>query len=466
MTTIESTRPSSAGDGSALAALRSRLGCSVLTAEDESYEIARKVQNLRYDARPLAIVRVAGERDVAEAVRFASQNGYSLAVRGGGHSIVGFGSVDGGIMVDLSEFKRVLIDPATRVARVQGGATSGDLAGPAHSAGLALSTGDTATVGLGGLATGGGIGFMVRKYGLAIDNLLSARVVLADGSIVNASSIENPDLFWAIRGGGGNFGIVTEFEFRLAPVKMIYGGALVLPASREVLRGVLDYATAAPDDLSVIVNLMHAPPAPFIPEDRLGQPSIMVLACWTGDLDAGERVMAPLRALATPIADAVGPMPYPAIYNFTAPQEQPHLAVVRATYTDHVSDEVIDRSIEALDAATSPMSLIQFRPLGGAAARVPQSETAYAHRDAAHFFSVIALWLDPSEDYDAHHAWAEALWSDVRQHGRGAYVNFLQDEGETRLRDAYPGDTHERLVATKRKYDPANLFALNQNIKP
>ena len=223
------------------------------------------------DRRPLAIVRAANAQDVAEAVSFARDHALPLAVRSGGHSLAHHSMIDGAIVVDLSGMKRVSIDPEARIARVQAGATSGDLAGPAHAHGLALSTGDTSSVGMGGLTTGGGIGFMARKYGLAIDNLLSAQVVTADGEIVTASADEHPDLFWAIRGGGGNFGIVTEFKFRLAPVGQILGGDLLLPASREVLRGYLDYAASAPDDLTTIANLMHAPPAPFVPPERVGE---------------------------------------------------------------------------------------------------------------------------------------------------------------------------------------------------
>ena len=232
-------------------------------------------------------------------------------MRSGGHSLAYLSVIDDAIVVDLSQMERVSIDPEARIARVQPGATSGDLAGPANAHGLALSTGDTHSVGMGGLTTGGGIGFMVRKYGLAIDNLLSAQVVTAAGEIVTASADEHPDLFWAIRGGGGNVGIVTEFVFRLAPVGQILGGELMLPASREVLRGYLDYAASAPDDLTTIANLMYAPPAPHVPQERVGELVLSILVCWTGDVADGERALAPLRALATPVADAVAPMPYP-----------------------------------------------------------------------------------------------------------------------------------------------------------
>ena len=279
---------------------------------------------------------------------FAREQDLPLAVRSGGHSLALYSVVDDALVIDLSGMKRVRIDPEQRIAYVQPGATSGDLAGPAGEHGLALSTGDTHSVGMGGLTTGGGIGFMARKYGLAIDNLLAARVVLADGSIVTASATERPDLFWAIRGGGGNFGIITEFTYRLAPVGQIYGGALILPATKEVLRGYLDYATSAPEDLTTIANLMFAPPAPFIPEDKVGSLVLIILPVWTGSIEDGEKAMAPLRALAEPVVDLVSPMPYPMIYRFTDFAAEPHGASIRSMFSDDLSDDAIDAILSAM----------------------------------------------------------------------------------------------------------------------
>ncbi|MBK9712269.1 MAG: FAD-binding oxidoreductase [Kouleothrix sp.] len=274
--------------------LRSRLAGQLITAASPDFDAARKVRFITIDRRPLAIVQAASAQDVAETVRFARDRALPLAVRSGGHSLAHLSVIDDAIVVDLSGMKRISIDPAARIAHVQPGATSGDLAGPAHAHGLALSTGDTHSVGMGGLTTGGGIGFIVRKYGLAIDNLLAAQVVTADGDIVTASASERPDLFWAIRGGGGNFGIVTEFTYRLAPVGQILGGELMLPASREVIRGYLDYVAAAPDDLTTIANLWHAPPAPYVPQERVGELVLSILVCWTGSVADGERALAPL----------------------------------------------------------------------------------------------------------------------------------------------------------------------------
>jgi FAD/FMN-containing dehydrogenase len=283
---------------------------------------------------------------------------------------------------------------------------------------------------------------------------------------VTASADEHPDLFWAIRGGGGNFGIVTEFTFRLAPVGQILGGELMLPASREILRNYLDYVTTAPDELTTIANLMHAPPAPHVPQERVGELVLSILVCWTGSIADGERALAPLRALATPIADAVGPMPYPEIYRFTAHQAAPHGASIRSMFADMLSDATLDAALAALDGATSPYSIIQFRGLGGALARVGADATAFAHRDRRYFVAVIAIWLDAAEDAAVHTAWTNSLWQTIRPEGSGVYVNFLESEGAARVRDAYPPATFARLAAIKQQYDPRNMFRFNQNIPP
>ena len=452
--------------GTDLDALRKRLAGELITPNTEGYNEARKVHDISVDKRPTAIVRAATTADVIEGVRFARGHNLPLAVRSGGHSIAHQSMIDGGLVIDLSGMNGVTIDPQQRTARVQPGATSGDLAGPAHAYGLALSTGDTSTVGIGGLATGGGIGWMVRKYGLAIDNLLSAQVVTAQGEVVTASLSENEDLFWAIRGGGGNFGIVTEFEFRLAPVGQVLGGALVLPATREVIRGYLDYIVTAPDDLTTITNLMLAPPAPFIPEDRVGEPVLMVMVVWTGSIEEGEAAMAPLRALAEPVADLVSPIPYPVIYDFTEPAAAPHGASVRSMYADELSDEIIDAVLAAMANVSSPINLVQLRGLGGAMARVGNDETAFPYRDKKYLVLVVGIWLDAAEDPAPHRAWTESLWEEIRPAARGVYVNFLEDEGEDRVREAYSESTYARLAEIKQKYDPTNLFKFNQNIRP
>ena len=438
----------------------------VITPDSVQFDQVRKVQNISFDRYPLAIVRAANALDVAEAVTFARKHSISLAVRSGGHSLAGHSMEDDVLVIDLAGMKRMTVDPVNRIARVQAGATSGDLAEVAGKHGLAITTGDTSSVGFGGLTTGGGIGFMVRKYGLTIDSLLSAEVVTASGDILTVSEAAHADLFWAIRGGGGNFGIVTEFTLRLAPVAQILGGDLILPANREVVRGYLDYTASAPDDLSTIANLMYAPPAPFIPEEMVGKLVLSILVCWTGTPEEGAYALAPLRALAEPIADTVRPMPYADIYLSTAHQAYPHGAAIRSMFATELSDEVLDAMIHGMESSSSPYSIVHLRGLGGEMARVNKDATAFAHRDARIMVAIIAIWLDPNEDRAAHQAWADSVWATIHHEASGVYVNFLGSEGEVRVHDAYPPATYARLQEVKRVYDPQNLFRLNQNISP
>jgi hypothetical protein len=447
-------------------ALKERVLGQVITAASPEYDDARTMLSITVERRPFAIVRVETAEDVATTVDFAREQNLPLTVRSGGHSLGHFSIADGGVVVDFSRMKRVVVDPVTRVARVQAGATSGDLAAVAQPLGLALTTGDTRSVGIGGLTTGGGVGFMVRKYGLTIDNLLSARVVLADGSIVTASAEKHPDLFWAIRGGGGNFGVITEFTFQLAKVGTILGGDLMLPASREVIRGYLDYVASAPDELSTVANVWHAPPAPYVPEERVGEVVLSILVAWTGDLEEGEKAIAPLRALATPVADTVGPIPYEDIYLYTDAFSVRHGASIRMMFADALSDEAIDAGLAAIEQSSSPFGMFHLRGLGGAMSRVAPDATAFANRTQKYFVSIINVWLDPAEDPAVHQRWTESLWQKIRHEGSGVYVNFLEKEGEDRIREAYPGGAYERLAAVKAKYDPENLFRFNQNVQP
>jgi FAD/FMN-containing dehydrogenase len=319
---------------------------------------------------------------------------------------------------------------------------------------------------MGGLVTGGGVGFMARKYGLAIDNLLAAEVVTAAGEIVTASETEHPDLFWAIRGGGGNVGIVTEFTFRLAPVPQILGGVLVQPATAAVVRGYLDAGLAAPDDLTTLAHIMPMPPLPFAPPEWVGKPVVLTLVTWTGEIEAGQRALAPLRALAEPVAEVIAPMPYPAIYDFTAQNTLPHGASIRMMFADDLSDGAIDAMVDAIHNASSPTSIIQLRAMGGAFGRVPVDATAFAHRERNHFVAIINVWFDVTEQRAPHEAWTEALWATIRPEGQGVYVNFLEREGTDRIREAYPYGAYERLRQVKTAYDPRNLFRFNQNILP
>lgn len=438
----------------------------VVFPESIAYDEARRTLNLAYDRYPAVVVRAANAADVARSVVFARAQGLRVAVKSGGHSVAGHSMIDGALVVDLAGMKRVVIEPEARIARVQAGATSGDLVAAAGEHGLALTTGDTTSVGMGGLVTGGGIGFMVRKYGLTIDSLISAQVVTADGDIVTANALEHADLFWAIRGGGGNFGIVTEFMFRLAPVGLVLGGLLMLPASREVVRGYLECAAAAPDGLSTIANIGFAPPAPFMPEERVGELVLAVLVCWTGDIAEGEAALAPLRALATPVADVVSPMPYPVLYQFTAHQAAPHASAIKSMFADELSDAAIDAMLASFGRVPSPFCAVQLRALGGAMARVGNEATAFGHRSTRYLVAALSAWMDPAESGAAQWAWVNDLWDAIGSEGSGVYVNFLGDEGAARLKEAYPAATMARLAAVKRQYDPGNLFRFNQNIEP
>jgi FAD/FMN-containing dehydrogenase len=462
----ESVAPDFTASVDPLCVLREQVSGQVITADGEDFDEARKVVAFLVDRQPLAIVRVEDAADVAATVKFARERDLPLTVRSGGHSLAHFTVADGAIVVDFSEMKRVTVDPETHVARVEAGATSGDIAAVAQPLGLALTTGDTRSVGIGGLTTGGGVGFMVRKYGLTIDNLLSAQVVLADGRIVTASVEEHPDLFWAIRGGGGNVGIITEFTFQLAKVGTILGGDIMLPASREVIRGYLEYAASAPEDLTTIANVMHAPPAPYVPEERVGEVVLSVLVSWTGSTEDGEKALAPLRALASPVADTVSPIPYEDIYKYTDHYSTPHGAAIRMMFADELSDDAIDAGLKAIQKSSSPFGLFHLRALGGAMSRVAPDATAFANRTQKYFVSIINVWLDPAEDAAVHQDWTESLWQKIRHEGSGVYVNFLEREGEDRIRAAYPGSTYDRLARVKGKYDPENLFRFNQNVLP
>jgi FAD/FMN-containing dehydrogenase len=445
--------------------LQDSIAGTVVLPGDVDYDELRQYNPFRQANFPAAIVLPAGEDDVAQAVRFAGRHRIPVSVRGGGHSIAGHSDM-GQFIIDLSSMRGVSIDPERQLARVQGGARSRDLAIPANEHGLALSTGDTGSVGVGGLVTGGGVGWFVRKYGIAADRLRSARIVTADGAVLTVSPMQNPDLFWAIRGGGGNYGIVVEYEFQLVPVKYVYGGALVLPATREVIRGYLEYSVSAPDELSTTSVIVHAPPAPFIPEDSVGERVFLILSAWCGDRENGERAVAPLRALAEPIADTVDYIPYPAMFQYMEWAEADHGGRSRMMFTDELPDETIDDFIDAMANATSPFSVIHFRGLGGQLPNISRDETAFVHRDKRYFVAVLGLWFDPEDDGQAHIAWVEDIWNRVAHLRDGVYCNFLSDEGHDRVREAYNEDVYQRLALVKAKYDPGNMFRFNQNIRP
>jgi FAD/FMN-containing dehydrogenase len=453
-------------DAQAIRDLEAHLLGDLIRPGDDEYETARVVWNTSVDRHPVLIVRAADAADVIRAVHFAREHKLTLAVRSGGHSFAGYGTCDG-MVLDLSRMRAVSVDPVHRTLWAQPGATTTEISTKAQPFGLALPTGDTATVGLGGLTLGGGMGFLVRKYGLTIDNLLSVELVTADGRLIRATRQDHPDLFWALRGGGGNFGVVTAFQYRLQPVgEFVFGGGIALPATPDVIRGYVEAAEAAPEELSTISFILHAPPLPFIPADKVGSLVIMILGCYVGDLAAGERAVAPLRALAEPVADLFGPMPYPALYQFTEAgsiQNMQHHD--RALYARTIDQTAAETVVDFMSNPTSPMAMTQIRVLGGAMSRVPAHETAFAHRDKRVLVALINMWEDPS-DFARQSDWTERYYRAMRPYADGVYVNFLGDEGSERIREAYPEATYRRLARVKAQYDPTNFFRLNQNIRP
>jgi FAD/FMN-containing dehydrogenase len=361
--------------------------------------------------------------------------------------------------------KRLDIDAEARTAWAETGLTAGEYTHEAAKYGLATGFGDTASVGIGGLTTGGGIGYLVRKYGLTIDNLLAARIVTADGVIRHVDAQTHPDLFWAIRGGGGNFGVITHFKYRLQPVDTIAGGMLMLPATPEVIAAFAALAEAATDELSTIVSIMPAPPMPFVPAEHHGKIVMIAMMVYTGDVEEGMRVLAPFRQLAQPIADMLGPMPYPNIYWPEDPDAPRHVHALRSKFIDRVDETTARLMLDHLRASPAEMSIAEFRVLGGAMARVPADATAFAHRDSRVMASFITF-CENSGDLPAHQAWAQAGIAAIDQGDRGVYVNFVADEGKARVHEAYPGATRERLAAIKAKYDPTNFFRRAHNIAP
>jgi FAD/FMN-containing dehydrogenase len=444
--------------------LRAAFDGRVIAPEDARYDQARGVFYGSFDRRPAAIIRPADATEVASVVTLARETGLELAVRSGGHSLAGHSTSDGGIVLDLSAMQGLDIDPRARTAWAQTGMTAGAYTTALGVHGLATGFGDTGSVGIGGLTLGGGVGYLVRKYGLTIDDLLAAELVTADGQLLQVDDQTHPDLFWAIRGGGGNFGVATRFQYRLHEVPTFVGGMLMLPASAELVAEFIALADAAPEELSTIANVMPAPPLPFVPAEQHGKLAVLALLAYAGDTEAGERVLAPFKALATPLVDMVKPMPYPEIY---PPEEEDYhpTAVGHTMFVDTIDRGVADTIMERLQASDATMRVAQLRVLGGAMARVPAEATAFAHRRSRIMVNLAAFYDGP-EDQAVRQAWLDDFAAALRQGDTGAYVGFINDEGEARVHDAYPGSTWERLAAVKGRYDPANLFRRNQNVTP
>ena len=443
--------------------LRSELNGAVIGPDDAEYDEARQVFFTGVDRRPAAVARVAAAEDVARVVTLARERGLELAVRSGGHSRAGYGTSAGGIVIDLSGMRALDIDADAKTAWVETGITAGEYTTATGERGRATGLGDTGSVGIGGITLGGGIGFLVRKYGLTIDDLLAADVVTADGEIVQASEENEPDLFWAIRGGGGNFGVVTRIKLRLHEISEIVGGILILPATPEVITGFIEAADAAPEEVSTIANVMLAPPMPFIPEEAYGKPVLLGLLADVGPVDQAESVLAPFRALGKPYADMVRPMRYPEIYEGEGPPV-PFMAGSNF-FADALAPTDAATILEQLHQSTAMMKAVQLRVLGGALARIPNDATAFAHRDRGLFVNIAAMYMDAAET-DTHDAWVAGVADSLGKGEAGGYVGFFGAEDERTVRAAYPGSVWGRLRELKRRYDPDNLFRLNHNILP
>jgi FAD/FMN-containing dehydrogenase len=441
----------------------------LLHAGEPAYEDARKVYNGMIDRRPGLIARCADVADVVSSVRFAGETGMLTAVRGGGHNAGGLGVCDDGIVIDLSALKGVRVDPREKTVRVEGGCTGADVDHATHAFGMATPTGTISTTGVGGLTLGGGIGHLTRKCGLTIDNLLAADMVLADGTFLTASAEENPDLFWAIRGGGGNFGIVTSFLFRLHPVDTVYAGPTLweLEQAPEVMGFYRDFIASAPDEISGFFAFLSVPPGPPFPEPLRRRMMCGIVWCYAGTPDRFEETYRPVRRFPVPAFEFVGPMPFPALQSMFDALYPPGLQWYwKADFVNKLSDDAIALHAKHGGALPTPLSTMHLYPINGAAHRVDPGATPWSYRDATWAEVIVGVDPDPAND-DRLTRWANAYWTALHPHSAGgAYVNFMMhDEGQDRIKATYR-DNYERLVAVKTKHDPANFFRVNQNIRP
>ncbi len=449
-------------------ALADALRGDLIRPGDLPYDEARRVYNGMIDKHPRLIARCANVADVIAAVNFGREQGLAVAIRGGGHNAAGLGTCDDGIVIDLARMRGIRVDPQRRLVHVEGGATWGDVDHATHAFGLATPSGIISTTGVGGLTLGGGIGHLSRTYGLTIDNLVSADVVTADGDFLTASTDEHPDLFWALRGGGGNFGVVTSFTFRLHPVNMVLGGPLFYPINQaeKVLRFYRDYIADAPPQMSAFFGFHLAPPAPFVPDHLHYLPMAVIVPCYNGTLDEGESVVRPLREEITPALDLVSPLPYPGLNSMFDALEPPGLQHYwKADFMRDLSDEAIAVHVDFGRKVPTVPSLMHLYPMDGAISQVGNDETAFSYRDVSFAHVILATDADPRPMPD-HIAWARAYWDALHPHSaEGAYVNFLMEEGQARVAATYRGN-YPRLQRIKQRYDPANLFRVNQNIVP
>ncbi len=451
-------------------AFRGQLRGALCMPGDADYEKSRSLWNAMIDRRPKLVVRAAGAADVIRAVSFSREQDLPLAVRGGGHNIAGNAVCDGGLMIDLSPMRSVRVDPARRTAHVEPGVLLGDFDREAQAFGLATPLGINSTTGVAGLTLGGGFGWLSRKFGLTVDNLLSADVVTADGKLLRAGPDENPDLFWAIRGGGGNFGVVTSFEFRLHPVgPEVLSGLIIHPISRakELFDAYRRIAADAPDELTCWVVLRKAPPLPFLPEKVHGTEVMIFALCYVGDMEKGKKAVAPLQALGQPHADVVGPHP---LVGWQAAFDPLLAPGARNYWKSHdfkeLDDAVVQLFIDYAGRLPSPECEVFLGQLGGAINRIAPEGTAYPHRDAEFVMNIHARWTDRAQDQECM-GWARKLFDDAAPHATGGvYVNFMPEDETQRVREGAYGCNYERLLTLKKKYDPQNVFRMNQNIRP
>ena len=455
-------------DKASVEELQTSLRGELIGPSDEGYEEARQVYNAMHDRRPAAIVSCVDAGDVIAAVNFAREHGGDLSVRGGSHSAPGFGTNDGGVVIDLSRMKGMRVDPRARTVRAEGGCTWADLNHATHAFGLATTGGVVSTTGIAGLTLGGGIGYLARGCGLSLDNLLSADVVTADGQFLIASERENEDLFWALRGGGGNFGVVTSFEYRLHPIKDILAGIFVFPLDRgrDVLEFYREYIQTAPEEMGMYPAFLVAPPLPFLPEEAHGKTFCAMVACWAGPLDKGEEALKSLRKVAPTVGEMVAPMPYPAINALFDELMPPGMQQYwKGSFSGELTDGAIEVHLEHGAKVPTVNCAMHIYPINGACHRVSPDATAFSYRDATFATVIAGVWPDPA-DNENNVTWVKDYYQALEPHSAaGGYINFMDADDQGRIKDNYKGN-YDRLAAIKRKYDPTNLFHMNQNIKP
>jgi FAD/FMN-containing dehydrogenase len=438
----------------------------LISPEADDYDRARRVHNAAVDRRPALIARPTDAADVALLIAHARDRGLPLVVRAGGHSMAGHGTGDGAILLDLSAMRGVEIDADERTAWADAGVLAGEYTSATHALGLVTPFGDAGSVGVAGITLGGGVGWLVRKHGMTIDSLLAVEIVTADGRRRIASAVEEPDLFWGVRGAGANFGVVTRLQFRLHPLDNVLAGDILLPASRDVLRSLVPVLLAAPDELTAMPTIMLTPQDPAIPDQHRGRPVVYISVAWSGPEEAGERALAPLRALAAPIIDTVTWQAYPALFSPVDREEEPTSGVSsRALFLDALDDTTIDVIERRLTEADAPRAIVQLRVLGGAMARVPGDETAFGWRDRPVLLWLITPYDELGRAADVE-AWTAAFRADLRADGAATYVNFMGAEDTDAVRGAYPASAYARLRELKRRYDPDNVFRANHNIRP